>query len=398
MMSIIETKSIKIDNNRLEVFFSYSKEHNIYFQSNRYWLESTVPIENVPESIAIIPFVTSILPIVWLTDSILKLRTLDKAFYESIENFKLGYVNMYPNLSFRGKVLVDDVEENIYNCENTVGSFFSGGVDAFATLFAHISENPQMITILGADIKSDDEVSEKNVIEHCQNTAETYGLKPPIFIKTNFREFLNQKNLDLLVSDSIDSWWYGIQHGIAIIGLSAILSYKNKWRTVYIASSFTANEIVPCASSPTIDEYVEFGSTKVHHDLYECSRQEKISSIVKMVNQTGKNISLRVCWLSRDGKNCSQCEKCLRTIYGLMAEGANPQMFGFSYTDRELKKSVFKLKRKVPYLLEHSRVFWYDIQKRFIEKSSFNNLSEWIKNYDFNRKENLVDRLYNKLL
>ncbi len=52
-------------------------------------------------------------------------------------------------------------------------------------------------------------------------------------------------------------------------------------------------------------------------------------AIVEYAHRTGTYPKLRVCWITSGGKNCSQCEKCLRTLYGLMAEGEDPTHYGF---------------------------------------------------------------------
>ena len=44
-------------------------------------------------------------------------------------------------------------------------------------------------------------------------------------------------------------------------------------------------------------------------------------------------MKLRVCWESAGGSNCCHCEKCLRTILAIYAEGADPRDFGFDYED-----------------------------------------------------------------
>lgn len=45
-------------------------------------------ISNVPHSIAVIPFVCNILPIVWLIDAELTIDEIDRNFFDSIESFK----------------------------------------------------------------------------------------------------------------------------------------------------------------------------------------------------------------------------------------------------------------------------------------------------------------------
>ena len=64
-------------------------------------------IEAVPNSIAIIPFLSNILPISWIFDLTINIPEIDRVFYNSIENIKNGYKKMYPKLNFKGNVIVE---------------------------------------------------------------------------------------------------------------------------------------------------------------------------------------------------------------------------------------------------------------------------------------------------
>ena len=75
-----------------------------------------------------------------------------------------------------------------------------------------------MLTLWGSDIKIDDQLGWNNVRKHVDETAMMFGLEK-IYIKTNFRTFINEGMLNLLVVQSGDSWWHGFQHGIGLIGM-----------------------------------------------------------------------------------------------------------------------------------------------------------------------------------
>lgn len=147
----------KIDRNNNQISISYTIEGEIqkYFNEKKlFTIEYNTNINNVPESICVIPFIANILPIVWLTDAILIIDSIDEEFYNSIDKFKQGYINMYPHIKFKGTIIAKNIDRNIQPKPLTrKGAFFSGGVDAFATLITHISELPFLITIIGADIK-----------------------------------------------------------------------------------------------------------------------------------------------------------------------------------------------------------------------------------------------------
>lgn len=69
----------------LEVDYDITKDLEDFFNmDNKFKVEYGESIENVPKSIAVIPFVSNVLPIIWLTDSKLEIDELDKNYYDSI--------------------------------------------------------------------------------------------------------------------------------------------------------------------------------------------------------------------------------------------------------------------------------------------------------------------------
>lgn len=398
-MGQIRINSIQINNNRIEVKFTVSPELSVYFNSDErlFWVKYSEDIDNIPAEIAVIPFVVNVLPIVWVTNSELVLESIDKSFYDSISRFKEGYIKMYPNISFKGKITVNKIKNTEYQ-HDKAAVFFSGGVDAFSTLISHIKENPYMLTVCGADIALDDSEGWTNVKSLVKETITELKLPTPCYIKTNFTRFVSQKDLNHLVRHSGDGWWHGFQHGIGLIGLAAPLAYLKHLSIIYIASSYTKDVPHTCASDPTIDEYVRFGQTRVHHDQYEHSRQQKIQTIVNFCHNSGKHINLRVCYLSMGGENCGKCEKCLRTIFGLLAEGADPHDYGFNSGiayDISLKA---RTQSAIKYSGQSLRCFWHEIQARFLQTKAFedNPNINWIYKFDVYSKHSLTARAINK--
>lgn len=386
-MDYISILSPVIAENEIKVAFDCSPSLKKYFLHSRYCFDIRydIDVKNLPSSIAVIPLVCNLLPIVWLTDSVLKVESMDKDFYNSIEEFKRGYVNMYPQLEFRGKIEIERLEDNRPDIPNEkVAALFSGGVDAFATLIAHLNEKPTLLTVRGADIAQDDEEGWLNVTHHIEETSKELGCDF-IYISSNFHAILNEYFLNQLIAKSKESWWHGFQHGIGLLGLVAPVVYQKGFKTIYIASTYTKDDHIPCASHPDIDNYVRFCGAHIVHDQYEYTRQNKLTHICQFLSESHKRISLRVCWKSRGGKNCCVCEKCLRTIYGILAEGINPENLGFPFLEYDKLKQLIQ-KRIIfdPILI----TFWIDIQKRFIEnreKLNYGPDINWIFTYDFHK-------------
>lgn len=372
-MERITVERIKIGPSRIEVFYDISDGLLQYFdrKQNVFWIEYTENISIVPTSIAVVPFVCNVLPIIWLTNSSLVLPELDKTFYKSIEEFERGYIEMYPMLSFKGQLEIKNIVDNSYLPDGGNAAFFSGGVDAFTTLICHRSEHPTLITLRGADVKLDDTEGWANVYNHLQNTVKQFNLPKPICVTSNFRTFIDEGRLSQLVVKSNDGWWHGFQHGIGILSQAAPIAYIRHLAIIYIASSNTKEEITTCASDPTIDNYIRYGKTIVVHDQYEKNRQKKIETIVDYCKETNQTIDTRVCWISRGGKNCCHCEKCLRTMYAFMAEGESPKKFGFNYKNDDLSNSQSIIREALYNTNDTVRGNWKYTINRFNETGAY---------------------------
>lgn len=292
-----------------------------------------VDVTAVPIGIAIIPLLANILPMAWVYDAVVEVPACDANFLACLPEVKRGYEDMYPMVRLGGELKVGDVEENRRSAKGAI-CLFSGGVDAFCTLIRHVDEHPTLLTMRGADVKLSDVEGWSLVRTHCRDVADDFSVEFHEVAST-FRTFLREDVLDKRVSVSGDGWWHGFQHGLGILSHAAPLAWLLGKSVVYIASSFTAAEKgeYTCASDPTIDNHVRFCGTRVAHDGYELSRQDKVRSIVTYSHSTGVPIKLRVCWESEGGSNCCHCEKCLRTILAIYAEGADPREFGFDYSD-----------------------------------------------------------------
>lgn len=395
-MNCIKVTNLVTDKTILRVNYHVGTPLERYFTSDRtFEVEYSEDISTVPKSILIIPFVCNVLPIVWLTDSVLELPELDREFYEAIPNILDGYRKMSPMLNFKGNVKVHELEDNSYEPTNDVAALFSGGVDAFATLIAHIAEKPALITLWGADVKLTDTEGWNRVSKHAKDTARQYALPDPLLIQTNFRCLLREGTLGELVAASGDGWWHGYQHGIAILGHAAPAAYLHRWKTIYIASSFTPDNKAICASDPSIDNHVHLASTRIWHDQYEFHRQQKVSHIVAHCRSKGTTPMLRVCWITTGGTNCCCCEKCQRTIFALLAEGENPSDYGFPEWRKGIEGTASWTPRYCRYTPRHRKVY-AQIQERFLQTHAYKDdpTINWFYKTNFNQTPTLRDRLY----
>lgn len=297
-------------------------------------IEWPFSVENMPESILIIPLLSQLLPAAWVLDIDIYLPSCDRDFYFSLEEVFGGYRQMYPMLTFGGRVIPDKLEKNRSPYESGKAIVcYSGGVDSFDTIIRHLDEKPTLVSLWGSDIFWEEEEAWYTLEGYLRHDAELLNLEQ-ITVKSAFRKLLNQGILDRTVLISGDGWWHGFQHGIGILGHMAPVAWMLGADKVYIASSFTKDDHYTCASDPSIDNYVRYCGTRVIHDGYETDRQQKIINILNYSKKTQKDLSLHVCWEKRDGQNCCTCEKCWRTMMAILTEGADPRKYGFlNYRD-----------------------------------------------------------------
>ena len=104
-MNKFVVKDVIIHENKIKYNYEIIGPWKKYFDSKKeFKIEYTIDISRVPVSICIIPLITDILPISWIFDAEIILEEIDKNFYESIKEFKKGFINMYPTVKFLGKI------------------------------------------------------------------------------------------------------------------------------------------------------------------------------------------------------------------------------------------------------------------------------------------------------
>lgn len=401
-MNKISVKKINRQENSISVTFSVTEGLEKYFSGGIFSTEYFIagqPIENfinVPDGVLVIPFVCNVLPIIWLTDSILVLEELDTQFFESINEFKKGYINMYPDCEFKGAIEVRNIIDCTKEREEKSIVFFSSGVDAYYTLLSHIHEKPYLMTIWGSDIPYKDYDGWNTLYSFINEEASKLGL-PLLTVRSNFREFISESLLTEELHQNLhDEWWHGAQHGIGLIGHAAPVCCLYKIKTVYIAASYCKEARHTCASDPSIDNYVRYCGVSTVHDGF-ISRQKKIEMITKKAAAENIPVHLHVCWKTTTGRNCCVCEKCMRTIMGIFAEGMWPSDYGFPDDESVYKKSTNLCKYEIDYN-EIVMPLWLQIQKRAVinrDKISEKQISKyisWIYEADFKTLNKSISR------
>lgn len=266
-------------------------------------LQYTVPRRSLP--VRAEPFIAAaLLPAMKLGQVMQVAGTASPQFLRALPTIQQIFHCWDPHL----KVVPVRVEsESITHFPGTrgVACFFSGGVDSFYTVLKHLDEIDTLIFVGGFDIAYVDQDIQADVARSLGEAATELG-KSLIQVKTNIRAFL----------DPYLSW--DLAFGAA--AASVALTLGPFFRQVYIASSYTYANLIPCGSHPLVDPLWSTEDMKLVHDGNEATRVQKIASIAP--SDTALR-HLRIC-LSNRGRamNCGRCRKCLSAMMGLRLAGA----------------------------------------------------------------------------
>lgn len=326
---MLTLNNIIFEDDGKKIAYSYHVDHQIksYFNTNKsFYVLYDQDISNTPLSLAIIPFLSNIMPIAWFVGFDVHIDEIDETFLNSLSVLKEQFIKYHPKNNIKGELHVNKIVKNKLDGNNT-SLLFSGGLDSFDSLTRHYHKNPYLISIHGADVAIDDTVRWNEFKKF--NAEESILDQTRLFyVESNLREFYTYK-VDLLV-DGL-GWWGMVQHGMALLGVLAPLSYKYNISDINIAASATNEITYSWGSSPYIDENMRWANTVVTHEGYKFRRTEKTQHVVDFVNKTGNNLKLRVCYADeRTGYNCNKCHKCQRTALSLILCNANPKDYGFN--------------------------------------------------------------------
>lgn len=336
-----------------------------------FWVEydADVDVAAWPDAWRLAPFLLNIAPVVWAAGIDAVVDEMDEALAASLEVLRARFrERLYPELAWSGTLTARRLvpARAVVDEARPVGVLFSGGLDSVTTSFRQLGRPQTLITVWGADVDEEGEVGWATVRRHAEEFRQAYGHELR-FVRSNFRSFLEGWRLDRL-HPSVPDWWGHVQHGMGFLGVAAPLLLAQGSTTLYIASSHTPTFSAPWGSSPVIDEAVAVDALKVVHDGYELSRQAKMREVQQVAQARRVPFPpLRVCYAnpSGDGSNCGKCEKCLRTVVGMLLEGADLVVSGFEAPPATyLERTRRKFARYVMPSSANAAWMWGDLQRR----------------------------------
>lgn len=368
-MNKLRIDDIHVENGtRLLFSYTVTGEWEKCFTSRRTsFIEYDIDISEVPVPVLAVPFVGNALPAAFVCDAVIEAESLDKDLADSVDAIREGFSRMFPMMKLGGAVEASKTISAEHRDRNGAACFFSGGLDANTTLLRHLEEKPSLISIWGVDVKTDDPEGWSRSGSFIGKTAEQFGIMSHM-VKSDFREVFSEPELDQYILATGDRWWHGFQNGIAVITHAAPMAYVFGWDKVYFASTYSADMVghYTCGSDPLIDNNIHFAGCSVVHDAFELNRQQKTEFVVNKCKESGRPVHIRVCWESRGGNNCCRCEKCYYTILGLIAEGADPNEFGFTWDKDAIARCRKDLTRKITM----EEYYFRPVQKRMNENKA----------------------------
>jgi len=296
------------------------------------------------ESILHIPLMSLILPLAWLSDTNIRVESLDKKYYESMYLLREEMNKVYPYKRFKTEIIVDNLVENKVNAHGS-GLLFSGGVDSMYSLISNLENKPSLIMIWGIDthVYPDhaDHWNELNSIYSLM--AKRMGLDFSM-VKTNVSEIFDYRRIDHRYHKALCSGSFGVKltHTLRFLPLVAPLSI-GRFNKCHVAASIYPSfpfDKWTIGTIPSTDEKIVWADLETKHDGF-IPRIEKVKVISDYLNN--HELVLKVCLRPR--VNCSKCSKCYRTIISLLLYGIDPNTCGFKVTEKtfmDMKKHFTK--------------------------------------------------------
>jgi hypothetical protein len=321
-----------------------------------------VSVNEVPEPILLVPFIANLAPVAWILDAELSAPSLDSAFANALEDIRQAFRQVHPDVQWLGKLSVDEAVD-LSTAERSGGAavLFSGGVDSLSACFIHAKERLRLISVWGADVGLHERQLWGDISEKQRSFARYHGWRIS-FVSSNFRTFFHSFRLLRKYFPGYANWYSAAQQGLGLTSLCAPLVYLHGLPQLYIAATFTRGSVQSWGSHPEIDNRIRWASTRVIHDGLDLGRQQKIAILARQALPSNSYFDIRVCW-GRE-RNCGRCEKCVRTIVGLLLEGLHPRNHGFEFDLEDLAKIRYRLETGSLGVRSSHTPYWLEIRER----------------------------------
>ena len=207
----------------------------------------------------------------------------------------------------------------------------SGGVDSTFSLLRHSGSSTNSnfpisrgVFVQGFDIPSKDTIAASKAAKKLRELAGLYGIAFSE-VHTNLR-------------DQIPLNWEHA-HGAALASVLHLFA-KDCASGLIPSAQAVDGVLTPWGTHPATDNFLSGELMDIVHDGAGFGRFEKVRHLT-MFPKIAKY--LRVCWEGKDlSRNCSRCEKCLRTMASIEIAGGSPRRaFGSKVTIERVNSLAF---------------------------------------------------------
>jgi hypothetical protein len=215
-------------------------------------------------------------------------------------------------------------------------SFLSGGVDGLAVLRRNrldfSLDHPESIqtALLLFGVNAFDMTESGAVPERLKSFQYTEKRLQQLGLAEHFELVTVHTNARLLSPNY--HCWTTLGYGAANLSVAHVLSAR--WTRVLFASGGEGPNPTSGASHPLIDQFFSTAAVEVWHEQAELTRLQKLSLLAAWppalaIMQPCHQIRV----LRPDQINCGTCEKCVRTMLGLLVQGKLAQASAFQQDD-----------------------------------------------------------------
>jgi|SRR5690625_5012248 len=311
LTSVVEDGVLK---SKKEYYFSVQKEYGKYL---------TYEVADA--------FVSALLmPAIITGQNIVVRAPLSEIFYYNLKNSVIHTICSTYNKS---PIAIEPEALANYNFNPAaVATGFSGGVDSFTTFLKHTSDEcPESLrlthlTLMNVGSYGDTDAAHKNFKKDSTRSkafANEVGI-PLVLINSNIATAYNRDDCDVL---------RGFSRRLIISLISGILSLQKLFKYYLISSSRTIKEVQLSTTSQQYSEllFSSFLSTKNTKIMIAEASMDRLDKIKYIVDNPDVQKHLYVCladiynekqnriYNMNGFPNCSECDKCTRTILALEA-------------------------------------------------------------------------------
>ena len=202
------------------------------------------------------------------------------------------------------------------------GTCFSGGLDSRYTLEKNLGRITHLVLVEGFDRSLEAKIPWQNALDNGRAAAEELG-RSLIVVSTNARTSVLRAcgELGRRMGRFPRDFYRRDYHGSLLVAVGLCL--HPLLSELLIPASDPWEELVPWGSHPELDTSWNTRILRFEHDGCEASRIEKVKRLAAWRPESLRSLSVCQDIDRPTSKNCSRCEKCLRTLSALRLSGVS---------------------------------------------------------------------------